>query len=161
MKKESLPTSPLEQAYITLRQRLASLGNNCSVAPDEAEDLLHDGFLRLAQNEIADADEAHGKLWVTVRNLAVDMFRRKKRKANLEDVPASHWHQSEPEGDSCEDIMLMMQHLLTPLQFKIMKMLVADDMDYGVIARRLAMSEGAVRTTVSRARKILREKLRK
>lgn len=159
MAKKISETSALEDAYLLLRKKLGTIGRACNVSESEAEDLLQDGYLRLAGNVLNDKQEAKGKLWVTIRNLAVDRFRRNKYKQSVNEL--------ELKNLGCEPVMVadwvfikyQMERILSPIQYQIMRLLVEEDLDYPEIAERLEMNEGAIRTNVSRARKKLKEKM--
>lgn len=151
-------TGYLEEVYISLRQRLNSIANLYKVTEEEAEDLIQEGYLRLMDKKLDSKDEANGKYRITIRNLSIDRFRRQKFNVPLEasakEIESGNfvWHDK-------DRILQQMQNLLTPFQFKIMKLLVVNEMEYEEIAKVLNMKEGTVRTNVSRARKLLKEKM--
>ena len=159
MEKRKPDNSLLEEAYFTLRLRLNSVSNTCKVTEEEAEDLIQEGFLRLHDKELKSAEEAKGKLWTTIRNLAVDRFRRQKFKSPLDSFEGEY-HVDDLSFTDREVLFKEMKKILSPLQFKIMTLLAGKEMDYHEIAAFLDMEEGAIRTHVSRARKILRDKLK-
>ena len=151
-------TDILEEAYTTLRNRLAAVANSCNVSKEEAEDLIQESYIRLSDKDIISKEEAKGKFWTTVRHLAIDKFRRQKIVTALDnEVKCIDFY----DGNyyDRERIIKQMKSLLSPLQFRIMIMLVVDELEYSEIAKILNMNEGAVRTGVSRARKLLKEKL--
>lgn len=160
MAKEEKYSSPLEKAYITLRNRLDIIGDNFKVSTDDAEDLIQESYLRLMDNDIKAEKEAEGRLWITMRNLSVDWFRRFKRVTYFSHTNLPTLKQEDACQLDCELVRFQMKSLLTPVQFKIMTLLVVDELDYPEIAKILKMTEGAVRTNVSRARKILKQKMK-
>lgn len=158
-KKNTYPT-PLDQAYATLRKKLDVIGDNFKVSPSDAEDLIQEGYLRLVENDIKIEKEAEGWLWITMRNLSVDWFRKFKKLSSISDHDFEDFRQEDSHHLDCDLLCVQMKSLLSPLQFKIMTLLVVDELDYPEIAKKLKMTEGAVRTNVSRARKILKQKMK-
>ena len=158
MESRKTYSSPLEEAYITLNRRLDAIKSIYQISEDEAADLLQDGYLRLKETPLNDINEAKGKFWTTVKNLAIDKFRSKKQHVAIHEECVTHLVKEDNLEYDCEALIKQMKEILTPIQFKIMKLLI-DDFEYSEIAVVLNMTEGAVRTNVSRARKLLKEKL--
>lgn len=156
MNRETKNERHLEEAYLILRKKLDSISSSFRISPEEAEDLIQDGYLKLKEKEIDNREEARGKLWVTIKNLAIDSFRRKKQTIEISQCEIIY---NETDNMDEGNIYIQIKQLLTPLQNRIMTLLIKEDLDYPEIASRLNMKEGAVRTAVSRARKILKEKL--
>lgn len=146
----------LEAAYLILRNKLDAVSHTFMVSREDAEDLIQDGYIKLKGKELCSSVEAKCKLWITIRNLAIDGFRRKKTKV---DISNCEFHFDDNDNLDTGLIYGQMKDILSPLQHKIMTLLVKDDLDYREIAERLGMNEGSVRTAVSRARKLLKEKL--
>ena len=156
MNRETKNERHLEEAYLILRKKLDSISSSFRISQEEAEDLIQDGYLKLKEKEIDNREEAKGKLWVTIKNLAIDSFRRKKQTIEISQCEIIY---NETDNMDAGNIYFQIKQLLTPLQNRIMTLLIQEDLDYPEIASRLNMKEGAVRTAVSRARKILKEKL--
>lgn len=152
-------TTPLEEAYLNLRKRLDLIGSSFRLSKEDAEDVIQEGYLRLSDKEMTDEPSAKGKFWVTIRNIIIDRSRKKKEITSFpieelttdEDVDASLEY---------EFLQVQMSKTLTKNQLNIMKLLVDEGLDYPEIAERLNMKESAVRTTVCRVRKILKERIR-
>lgn len=159
MIKRKTYSTPLEQAYDTLRKKLDVMGDRFNVPKTDMEDMIQEGYLRLADNDIKKEKEALGKLWVTIRNLSIDRFRKNKKESFF---PIESLNDLSGESHNRLDydfLRLQMKALLSPLQYEIMNLLIVKDLDYSEIAACLKISENAVRTHVCRARKILKEKL--
>lgn len=156
MEKETTNKSHLEEAYLILRNKLDTLSNTFMVSRDDAEDLVQEGFLKLENKKMRNPEEARGKLWTTIKNLAIDRFRRKRK---MIDIGQYELPCIEHIGIDTNLIFQQLTEILSPLQNQIMTLLIKEELDYPEIAERLNMKEGAVRTAVSRARKILKEKL--
>ena len=158
------PPYPLEEAYQHLRNKLNIYGKMYNLSDADCQDLLHDSYIKLSSTKIESKLEARGKLWVTLKNLAIDRLRSSKVLEYRESIEADSQILSEEDdflkNDNCRHIIDEMRSILTPLQLQIMILLGVEGFDYPDIARKLDMNEGAVRTNVSRARKILKEKLK-
>lgn len=152
----------LEEAYKELRERLVYFGRQYKIGYGDFEDSLHDGYLRLAEKQAMGETEAKGRLFVTVRNLILDKLRSAKVSRGVglneaENIADSNYLRP---FDNDSNILRQMKCLLTKQQFEIMMLRAVENLDYPEIASRMNMTEGAVRTNVSRARKILKEKLK-
>ena len=149
----------IDEAYISLHEKLASLGKSYGISESQAEDLLNEGYLRLSDKPISSENEAKAKFWITIKNLYVDNFRKQKKLVPLNNNELLYKFYNDRHNIDYELIKSQMELYLSPIQLKIMTLLVDQDMDYPEIAETLSMSEGAVRTNVCRARKILKENL--
>ena len=151
--------SPLDEAYESLRSRLRSMGFRYHLEEAETDDLIQDSYLQLSSTPPKSKEEARGKFLVTFKNLVIDNFRRKNRRQSTGIDNDLALNETQPEFYDRQNILDQLEKILSPLQSRIMRMLVEEDLDYPEIALKLDMTEGAVRTNVSRARKILKEKL--
>ena len=162
MESKGMHNEALEEAYLLLRKRLDAIASGYKVSEEDAEDFIQEGYLRLSDKIIRSPEEAKGKLWITIRNLAIDSFRRKKFTTSLDDKsPEINLNSTDSSFVDYSGINSKMESILSPLQYKIMTMLVGRDMDYSEIAIALDIKEGTVRTNVCRARKLLKEHLEK
>lgn len=150
----------LEKAYQSMRAKLDSMSNLYNLPVDDMEDVLQESYLRLSPHNNGNETEAKGRFWLTVRNIVVDTFRKRKPMTVLSEVDSFKSFEENPafEIDHLK-IRNQMREILSPRQWKIMHLLVEQGLDYPEIALEMDMAEGAVRTNVSRARKLLREKL--
>lgn len=152
---------PLEEAYLDLRHRLRSFGAHYKISADDVDDLLHDAYLRMHGQTYCEPQKAKGRMYVILRNLIIDKLRLLQRRntldlTNYEDCIESEIHETEDK----EWVRNFLDRYLTEVQKKIMTLLINHDMEYSQIASELGMSEAAVRTNVSRARKTLKEQLK-
>lgn len=160
MEEQNHNTRYLEEAYRSLHNKLTSVGKICNLPESEAEDLIQEGFIRLYGQNVETEQEAKGKLWVTIRNLWVDRFRKERKYINVSSYEKYDSFQTDNDNLDYDFICRQIKSLLSPLQNQIMTLLIGEELDYAEIAAKLKMKEGAVRTNVSRARKILKEKLK-
>lgn len=150
-------SKPLDEAYLLLRAKLSSIKKTFNVSDSDAEDLIQEGYLRLVDKNIETSDEAKGKLWTTVRHLSIDIFRKEKKMTAIEALQNNSYIDS--NNLDYDFIKSQLDKILSPLQREIMRLLIEDELDYPEIAERLQMKEGAIRTNVSRARKLLKERI--
>lgn len=132
----------------------------------EAEDLLHDGFMKVFDN-IRKYEDGNFEAWMrkVFVNLALMKFRREKRMTNVDDI--SYYQDKEDfimeNSDSqlnADEIMLLVADL--PPQYKLVFNLYAiEGYKHSEIAEKLEISEGTSKSNLSRARDILKDKLSK
>ncbi|MDR2127222.1 MAG: sigma-70 family RNA polymerase sigma factor [Prevotellaceae bacterium] len=154
-KKQFLPHA--EKLY-ALAFRL--LGNKT-----EASDAVQDTFLKLwnKRNELA-IQNTEAFCVTLVKNICVDMLRKRRKNESLSD---NELYVSEKAVNEQEDIhfkWLQMQKLIKQLPLQQQQLVILRHVkEYTMeeIARQTGLSEANVRTTLSRARKLLREKFDK
>ena len=95
---------------------------------------------------------------IIVKNTCLDMLQKQKRLVLADDLsPYDSSVQSSEQGT--EDIVAIIRSM--PEGYRaVLEMRFVLEMDYGEIAAALGLSEGAVRSRVSRGRKLLMEKLK-
>jgi RNA polymerase sigma factor (sigma-70 family) len=129
---------------------------------EDAEDLLHDGFLKVF-DKIGDFRNENLEAWMRriVVNLALMRFRHKKFEVKMEDMEpiinksGSFDMQAEMNSD---EIMKMVLNL--PQQYRIVFNLYAlEGYKHKEISDLLGITESTSKSNLSRARAILQEKL--
>lgn len=128
---------------------------------EDAQDVLQDTFYNLwkAGNINSDA-EARNMLFSVLKNLCIDRLR--KPRSTIIPESATDSLIVEPEsGDDLDSLERSLSKGLTDLQLRIYSHVVHDGMEYDDIATRLGTTVEAVRMNMSRARKKIRENLKK
>ena len=74
----------LADIYVTYKQGLFSLALSILLGAAEAEDAVHDAFVKLTKKKVVLKGDPVSYVFTTVRNTALDRLRRKKR---IVDVP--------------------------------------------------------------------------
>jgi RNA polymerase sigma-70 factor (ECF subfamily) len=131
---------------------------------EDAEDLLHDGFIRVFE-QIGKYADGNFEGWMrrVFVNLALMRYRKDKRKVNVEEIGLLQ----ESTGDVVPEVSLNASELLAlisklPPQYKLVFNLYAiEGYQHNEIAKMLDINEGTSKSNLSRARKILQDQLNK
>jgi RNA polymerase sigma factor (sigma-70 family) len=129
----------------------------------EAEDILHEGFVRIFEKigQYKNTGSFEGWMYRIVVNIALEHYRKKKRLQIVEDV--TFYDNQDKSNINLES--LNEQHLLKLIQelspqYKIVFNLYAiDGYSHKEIADMLGISEGSSKSNLARARKTLQKKL--
>ncbi len=130
---------------------------------DNDEDALQDAFCRLwtRRDDFASKDEAEGFLTVTVRNLTVDIHRRRQAHPETDIEKASQFAPDDDDREYQEnqflEIRQIIEKCLTPRDREILLHRDHDGWEFDEIASFYEISEANARMIVSRARKTIRE----
>lgn len=141
--------------FVELQNKLHRVATQLLNDQSEAEDAIQDTFCNLWNSNLPEtSEEARYKLFAVLRNVCLNKLKKKQRYTQILDndviLPEEQYEES-------ERIKKMLFSSLTPLQKKILQMVVSEDMDYEEVARRLDISVESVRMNVCRARKKMRE----
>ncbi len=145
-------------------ERMFGLCRYYTRSEEEAEDVLHDGFIRIFQN-ISKYRDGNFEGWMKTVfiNLALMHYRKLKRMDTYEDINELRALQEKVVSDEPmhhEEIMLMVREL--PPQYQLVFNLYAiEGYKHKEIADMLGIDEGTSKSNLSRARKILQTKLKK
>ena len=151
----------LEELYREHRQRLYTVAYAILDQPEDAEDEVHDTFVRLAENRhrlhIRSGEEGRALLTAIARNAAIDRLRHRER-ANLPLPTFCPDVEDRPSAVAEADALLAAVRALPPLYRDVL--LLAGVYGYAPreIATLLGISEATVRQRLSRARKQLKER---
>ena len=151
----------LEELYREHRQRLYTVAYAILHQPEEAEDAVHETFVRLAENRhrlhIRSGEEGRALLTAIARNAAIDRLRHRVR-ANLPLPTFCPDVEDRPSAVAEADALLAAVRALPPLYRDVL--LLAGVYGYAPreIATLLGISEATVRQRLSRARKQLKER---
>lgn len=160
--RRSMPTDPIQRVEYALDK----FGNTvlrlaCAQAGDihNAEDVSQDVFLKLLTADTHFENDDHLKAWlirVTV-NLCHDQGRKRHRKpiSSINDLPIEP---IQPSGASYEDMAAAWEAIerLPEDQRVVIHLICVEGYSTDEVARILGVSNGAVRSRLSRARKTLR-----
>ncbi len=159
---------PLLSAFTRLRDNLLSMSRRILQDEDDATDALQDAFCRLwpLRGRIKDEQEASALTVTTTRHICIDRARQKSR-----------FTEYDPESyDTCDDegaseseaiverfqaVKRLIDRELTESQRTILDMRDFRGLEIDEIARQLHMQPTAVRMSLSRARKTIREQYQK
>ncbi|MDE6560691.1 MAG: sigma-70 family RNA polymerase sigma factor [Muribaculaceae bacterium] len=152
-----MKTDHLTSTFMALRQRLHRSALAYLKDDEDARDALQDTFVKLWKSEEMESDsEASSKLFVALKNICIDRIRRRRTVA-LEDSHMVSLKIEASTGEDMERLESLLTAGLTQVQRHIYSLSVHYSMDYEDIAKRMNMTEGAVRTQMCRVRKKISE----
>lgn len=161
--------SVLTSTFLKIRDRLRSLATGIVGDAEDAEDILHDAFCKLWINHkgIQSELDASKLSYTTVRNTAIDSFRRNRAHSwtsidyNMEPADRLDSNEENEERAVCDALLRLSRKILNDRQYQIFMMHDVEGMPYPEIAHKLSISQENVRTILSRARKSIREEYRR
>ena len=159
----------MKRLYVELAPSMLGVCMRYTRSRDEAQDLLHDGFIKVYENIGSLKEPMALESWVyhVMVNVALDYL---KSSAQLVCCDENDLEGFAPESDnesldfdmmgiSVEDVVNAIQSI--PEKYSVLfNMREVEDMDYDEIAALLRMPEATVRSGVARARHLIRKKLK-
>lgn len=148
-------------AFTKLRIKLLSRATYILGDSDDGNDALQEAFFKLwkSRAHITSTEQAEKASFVSVKNTAIDMLRRKA--AHPTESLDSHREIVDNRCDSDEEIFNLVHSLvirhLNQRQQSILRMRDMEGRSYEDIADTLGLTPENVRMTLSRARKLIRE----
>ena len=158
--------SAFEKLYIRYAGKMKSVAYRYTGNRDEAEDVLHDAFIKVYEkiNSLKDNSLFEGWLRRIVVNQALDFLKAKKklREITNESVQLNANSESEErspyEGISSRELMETLEKL--PMGYKmIFNLCVIDGFQHKEVAERLGISEGTSKSQLAKAKLFLRNLL--
>lgn len=151
------------------RQRVCRYAQWLLGNESDAEEIVQESFVRLAQREqkghvIENEKQFAGLLFTTVRNLTIDLHRKRgrRRQVSLGSVsePVAHYHDQSSAHQLNEQIAELIQDL--PENWaEALKLKLTGELTYDQIAEVLQCTKAQVRTWIFRARRQLSTELAK
>ncbi|MDE6383741.1 MAG: RNA polymerase sigma factor [Paramuribaculum sp.] len=147
----------LTYAFLALRDKLHLSALALLKNDEDARDAVQDTYINLWKSGSVDTDaEARGKLFAVLRHLCIDRLRMTRGLVHIDTVKDT----VSVAPDNIEDLDKFERHLsdgLTRRQIQIYSCIVHEGMEYEEIASRLGITVEAVRMSMSRARKKIRD----
>lgn len=136
---------------------------------DEAQDLLHDGFIKIFETINTLHSPASVESWmhqIMVRT-AINYITRQRniQYTDLNELPEEYLIDNSEEDDENEQGNYTLGQIVTAIQQLpaqcrlIFNLYAVEEMDFPQIARKLHKTESTIRSTLTRARRMLRDKL--
>lgn len=151
-----------------MRHKMMALGHVMLRDTEDVNDAMQDAFCRIwnYRDNIVDGEDANGLVLTTMRNVCIDNIRSRAYAANVPiEAVADDEIETEPRAADADemyaDVIGIMKQSLTETQGRIMHMRDVEGMAYSDIAKIMHMEEAAVRMSLSRARKTVRNIYRK
>lgn len=151
-----MTTEEFQQQAEKLRQQLVSIAHKYLGNTDEAEDIAQDAMVKLWLMREQLTLPIAGMASIVTRNLCIDALRKKHQTVDIAQLPDEA--DFSDDGEQIEQ-MLKVIDSLPSTQRTILRMRHLQGMEMREIALVLGSTEVAVRKTLSRARKVVRNRL--
>ena len=151
-----MTTEEFQQQAEKLRQQLVSIAHKYLGNTDEAEDIAQDAMVKLWLMREQLTLPIAGMASIVTRNLCIDALRKKHQTVDIAQLPDEA--DFSDDGEQIEQ-MLKVIDSLPSTQRTILRMRYLQGMEMREIALVLGSTEVAVRKTLSRARKVVRNRL--
>lgn len=131
----------------------------------EAEDTLHEGFLKVFQNIAGFKGQGSLKAWIRkiLINTALEKYRKKNPMYVLDNQENAQWENTGNEdiisNISADDLIKLIQEL-SPQYRMVFNLYALEGFSHKEIANKLNISEGTSKSNLARARSILQKKVK-
>lgn len=149
----NMTTEEFKGEVKTIRPQLLNLARRYLGDANDAEDVVQDALLRLWQMHEQLRSPLERMALVVTRNLAIDYVRRRRPTETLEFVQVD-----ESQEDSRTERVLRIIATFPPIQQTIIRLRHMEGWEMADIAELIGSNEVAVRKSLSRARKAIRDK---
>lgn len=156
-----MKTDILTSSFLKLREKLHRSALRFLKNDEDAKDAVQESFLRLWEHGTYNTNpEIQNKLFLILRNICIDRL-RKTPFSSLSGVNSDLFSKSYDLSEDINDFELLMTQGLTDSQKEIYNRVIKEDKNYDRVAKELNMSVEAVRMSMSRIRKKIRENIKK
>ena len=151
-----MTTEAFQQQAGELRKQLVSIAHKYMGNADEAEDIAQDAMVKLWLMREQLTLPIAGMASIVTRNLCIDALRKKHQTIDIAQLPDEA--DFSDDGEQIEQLLKVIDSLPST-QRTILRMRHLQGMEMREIALVLGSTEVAVRKTLSRARKVVRNRL--
>ena len=151
-----MTTEAFQQQAGELRKQLVSIAHKYMGNTDEAEDIAQDAMVKLWLMREQLTLPIAGMASIVTRNLCIDALRKKHQTIDIAQLPDEA--DFSDDGEQIEQLLKVIDSLPST-QRTILRMRHLQGMEMREIALVLGSTEVAVRKTLSRARKVVRNRL--
>lgn len=151
-----MTTEAFQQQAGELRKQLVSIAHKYMGNTDEAEDIAQDAMVKLWLMREQLTLPIAGMASIVTRNLCIDVLRKKHQTIDIAQLPDEA--DFSDDGEQIEQLLKVIDSLPST-QRTILRMRHLQGMEMREIALVLGSTEVAVRKTLSRARKVVRNRL--
>ena len=151
-----MTTEAFQQQAGELRKQLVSIAHKYMGNTDEAEDIAQDAMVKLWLMREQLTLPIAGMASIVTRNLCIDALRKKHKTIDIAHLPDEA--DFSDDGEQIEQLLKVIDSLPST-QRTILRMRHLQGMEMREIALVLGSTEVAVRKTLSRARKVVRNRL--
>ena len=153
-----------EQVYLRYKNLMFYVAHRILTDPQEAEDAVHDAFVRIAEHieqvEEPDCPKTKGFVVIIVERVALNRLERRRRR---EALPLEEWTPSDRREDPAPEEKETFRRAMARLSPRYRERLLLkhwQGFSDREIGRMLSMSQGNVARTLQRAKAKLREALK-
>ena len=151
-----MTTEAFQQQAVELRKQLVGIAHRYMGNTDEAEDIAQDAMVKLWLMREQLTLPIAGMASIVTRNLCIDALRKKHQTIDIAQLPDEA--DFSDDGEQIEQLLKVIDSLPST-QRTILRMRHLQGMEMREIALVLGSTEVAVRKTLSRARKVVRNRL--
>ena len=151
-----MTTEEFQQQAVELRKQLVGIAHRYMGNTDEAEDIAQDAMVKLWLMREQLTLPIAGMASIVTRNLCIDALRKKHQTIDIAQLPDEA--DFSDDGEQIEQLLKVIDSLPST-QRTILRMRHLQGMEMREIALVLGSTEVAVRKTLSRARKVVRNRL--
>jgi RNA polymerase sigma factor (sigma-70 family) len=151
-----MTTEEFQQQAEELRKQLVGIAHKYMGNTDEAEDIAQDAMIKLWLMREQLTLPIAGMASIVTRNLCIDALRKKHQTIDIAQLPDEA--DFSDDGEQIEQLLKVIDSLPST-QRTILRMRHLQGMEMREIALVLGSTEVAVRKTLSRARKVVRNRL--
>jgi len=154
----------LELIWDAFAVEMLACAQNALGSRQDAEDALHELFIRVARSRhaVAKAGNIRAYLYAMTRNIAFETLRRKGKESPMDDEAENRlpWQAPESDAASLQADLQAAMGALPEEQRTVVAMKVNDEMQFHEIAEALAISQGTAasrfRYAIAKMRKFLK-----
>jgi RNA polymerase sigma-70 factor, ECF subfamily len=149
----------LENTYKELRTGLKSFISSRINDKSDAEDILHDVFLKAHNNidSLKDISKLNGWIYSIARNTITDHYRTRKIAVNIDDYDLEDETEEITALKKLEPSVRSLVRLLPPAYREAIVLVDFKGMTQTSLAEKLGLSVSAAKSRVQRARKMLKD----
>lgn len=157
--------SQQEKLYQMFASRMYGVCLRYSKNPEQAKDILQDGFVKVFEKIGQFRNEGSFEGWIRrlMINTALERFRKQRQVVSLDVLPDV----AEAEDAEDDEVAFSMDELLSYIQMlperyrMVFNLYVMEDMSHKEVAEMMGITEGTSKSDLSRARVILQNLINK
>jgi len=154
-----------EQLYRTFAPKMFGICLRYAKDKTEAEDNLHEGFIKVFSNIKSFRHEGSFEGWMRriMINISLEKFRKQQQMYPVEDIVLpidSHASDDVLAEISAQELLGLIQQL-PPRYRMVFNLFVMEGMNHDEISREMNISVGTSKSNLSRSREILKDKVKK
>ena len=149
--------------FLSLKAQLRGVASKILARREDVDDALQDLFVKTWQSDDSAYDEGQRRayLYTTLRHLCIDRLRTSSHELSTDDqsriVALAGADRDSEYDDRATRVREIVESRLSGLQRQVFELYVYDELSHDQIARRLGITNEMSRTSLSRARAVMRK----